>query len=272
MKALQIKIISFALAIFLLLTAPLLLGCQYQGYTGEGNELCAVAWDNIPFLYGYIADGERTLNAEVKLIETDSFGRVLFSYTEDVEPSGYYILIMQYTKGKTAYYYPDDCYVYLPLKESDNGSPNIYASEVVKLKEINDWELPRNEHKCKSISVSNVKPDGELHVSESFFENIVREYHEASGRYIHPKNSDFVKRISFVTADDYGRELYAVSTKFDEYTEKKHIEYNFNFFVILNSNKSYEASSVLLIDDYKNAQNNIKSLKEKCGWNVKPQR
>ena len=270
MKSLLIKINSLVLAVFLLLSVLLFSGCQYQGYTGEGSELCAVAWDNIPFLYGYISDGERTLDADVKLIETDSFGRVMFSYTEELSPNGYYILIMQYSEGDVAYYYPDDCYVYLPLKDEDGGSPNIYASEVVKLKEINDWELPRNEHKCKSATVSTVKPDGELHARESTFENIVRDYHEDSGRYIHPENTEFVNRISFVSADNYGRELYAVDTGFDEYSDKKHVSYNFKFLVILNSNKKCDASGVLLVSDYRNAQNNIKALKEKNGWNVEP--
>ncbi len=244
-------------------------GCVHTGYKGSHPELCSVAWNNIPTLSGYISNGEVLYDPDVSILDTDDYGRVLFGYSEyyfsDVE---YYVLIIQYTDGENAYYYPDDCYAAITL-ESYGSNPDLSQSGITALKERNDWGLPLNEAKCEATAIVRKKPEGKLQPNDARFESIVKEYHKNSERYVHPKNTSFVHSFSFVSADYYGRELYTVYTNFTEYTDKTETRYFFVFLVVLNPDESYDQSTVILMDDPTDPAENVRKIKALNGWNTK---
>ena len=260
-----IKTKAVALSILFFVCACFFVGCTYKGYKGDTPELYTVAWNNIPTLYGYMSNGEVSYDASVKVLEKDGQGRVLFTYTEDYTEKSCYVLIMQRADDMYAYYYPDDCYVFIFAEE---GLPNLDGEEVAKLKSLNDWNKPIDEGKGEAAKIIRKKPEGKIKVSDYYFESIVREYHESYGRYIHPKNVSFVAYYDFMRADDYGRELYVLYTRFYEYAEKIEVCYNFVFLVVVNPDKSYDSSTVILLEDRTATQEDMKKIKAKNDWNT----
>lgn len=266
MKALTARIKVVLLSFALFISALSFPGCYYSGYRGDYPELCSVAWSNIPTLYGYTPNGEISLPPFVTVFETDSHGRVLFEYYEHRLKSCY-IMIMQRADAERAYYYPDDCYLYIK-KETENDEIDLQSREIADLKLLNDWDMPLDESKCESTEIVRKKQDGKLELNDIYFDDIVREYHVNSHRYIHPKNYDFVSDYKFVTSDHYGRELYAVYTYFDEYTDKAEIHYGYTFLIAVNPDKSYDPSTVIVLDDLYNTREAVRFVKENNAWNT----
>ncbi len=267
-----LKKISVVLLVFALLTAILLLaGCTpppYQGYEGEFPELCAVAWAKIPTTKGYKYDGVGG-DPYVSSLETDGFGRVLFFYSEDTENEKGYIAIMQRTDGTNAYYYADDCYVPITRPSADKAI-DLNTREIAALKESSDWGLPLNQEKCKVTKIDKFPIPGELGLTSDFFEDLLREYYEHSGRYIHPKNENVIYYFRYVMTDDYGRELYFVGSVFDEYSPKTATVYDFYFLIVVNPDKSYDVSKVVLLENENDPLEDEKWIKEQNGWNTAP--
>lgn len=264
MKNLFTRIQSIILVFALLISALLFVGCTYKGYNGDNPELYTVAWKNIPNINGFISNGEVLYDAEVEILETDKYGRIMFSYSEDIYGDSAHILIMQHSDSERAYYYPDDCYVYTKLF----SSLDLNSKEIIELKQLNGWNEPLDESQCESTAIVRKKPEGKIKVNNSYFEQIVREYHENSDRYVHPKNISFVRFFEFFDSDDYGRELYVVYTDFDEYTAKTEIAYTFIFLVVVNPDKSYDPSTVVIIEDPNNPRDEVKQIKLQNGWNT----
>lgn len=267
MKRLLIKANVLTLAVILSLSTLFLQGCFYRGYKGEYPQLCSVAWNNIPTALGFSRGVEVAYDANVVVLETDDYGRVLFSYSEDRYGREANVLIMQRADDTHAYYYPDDCYIFVAF-ETENDTLDSKSDEIAELKRLNDWGLPLDESKCESTEIVTKKPKGELKVKDAYFEEIVRKYHENSERYVHPKNVSFGSYAKFVTSDDYGRELYIVDTTFEEYTDKTETHYWFSFLVVVHPDKSYDLSTVILLEDPRNPQADMKEIKQNNGWNT----
>ena len=265
MKNLFMRIKAIILVFALFISVSLFAGCTYRGYNGDYPELYSVAWSNIPNISGFMSNGEVLYDAAVEILEIDDYGRILFSYSEDMYGNSRYILIMQRADSERAYYYPDDCYVYVC---PETTALNLDLSEIIELKHINDWNKPLDESKCEGTEIVRKKPEGKLKVKDSYFENIIREYHESSDRYVHPKNISFVRFFEFSMSDDYGRELYVVYTDFNEYNEKTEIAYEFVFLVIVNPDKSYDPSTVVLLENATSPQEAMKTIKTQNNWNT----
>ena len=263
MKNLFIKVKAFMLIFCLIISTSLFAGCTYRGYNGDHPELYSVAWSNIPNIRGCMSNGEVLYDAEVEILETDDYGRILFSYSEDMYGDSAYILIMQRSESDRAYYYPDDCYVYM----NTVANLDLNLNEIIELKQLNDWNGPLDESKCESTEIVRKKPEGKIKVKDAYFEKIVREYHENSDRYVHPKNISFVRYFEFSMSDDYGRELYVVYTNFDEYAEKTETAYEFIFLVVVNPDKSYDPSTVVLLENATSPQEAMKTIKAQNNWN-----
>jgi len=267
MKNLFIRIKALALVFALAVSIFLFASCTYTGYNGEHPELYSVAWGSVPTLSGFISNGEVLYDAEVSILKTDSYGRVLFTYSESYMEYSCYLMIMQYSDSENAYYYPDDCYIFIEFPTSD-ASLDLYSNEISSLKELNDWDKPIDESKCEGTEIVRKKPEGKIKVSNSYFEEIVREYHKNSGRYIHPKNISFVGYYRFGISDDYGREMYVVNTNFEEYTDKTETNYEYVFLIVVNPDKSYDPETVVIIEDLANPRDEVKTIKAQTGWNT----
>lgn len=270
------KMRIFALILVLVLSLTALSSCIYPGYMGEYPELCSVAWANLVDIIGYWSDGEMQGGPYVDVLETDSYGRVLFSYSEhryigDAK-SGYlecvYLMVMQKKDDLNAYYYPEDCYYC--VKVGVDEIEHSYESDVVEqLKLLNDWDKPIDTAKCDTTVIVNKRPKGRVQNAndDQFLEGVIRRYHERSGRYISPKNISFVNYDRFVTADRYGRELWTVYTSFEDHTEKMMFDYSYKFLIVFMPDGSCDESTVIMLDDSLNAQDAVKNIKASNNWN-----
>lgn len=262
----SIRILALILIVALSITT--LSSCIYPGYMGEYPELCSVAWSNLVDIRGFCSDGERQADPFVEVIETDSYGRILFSYSENFRCDIVYLMVMQSRDDTTASYYPEDCYYCVEVYQSDGKYS--YDSEVIEsLKLLNDWEKPINLDKCDKTEIVKRKPEGKVKNGDddTFLEGVIKRYHERSGRYISPKNISFVSYSRFVVKDVYGRELWTVYTKFEEYTEKMEIHYSYKFLIVVMPDGSCDESTVVLLDDSLNAQDAVKNIKASNNWN-----
>ena len=275
----KILLHAIALCLILVISLTALSGCiNVRIYTGPYPELCSVAWASLVDVQGYWSDGELSGEAYVEVIETDSYGRVLFSYSERKDypdgkggyKEGIYLLVMQSKDADEVRYYPEDCYRFVKVDRLEYGEGYAFDPEVIAgLKTLNDWEKPMDASKCDSTEIVKKKPEGKIKNGEddAFLEKIIGEYYARSGRYIHPKNASFVSDSSFVTKDDYGRELYTVYSRFDEYTDKCETQYLYRFLLILMPDGSCDENTVIMLDDADNSQNEVKLIKESNNWN-----
>ena len=110
--------------------------CQPYQYYGRNQELYSVFGSAVP---GAASPASFT-GKSVKIIEKDSYGRVLFAYDElipfyaDDFTCGY--AICQHYDGKLAYYLCDICF------EIDDSYAKITTDRINALKERNNWEKP----------------------------------------------------------------------------------------------------------------------------------
>ena len=269
MKTFFVRIKALFLAVVIVLLTVFSTGCFYRGYIGEYPEAYTVALSNIPGLHGYSGNGEAIWDPYISIIEKDGYGRTLFSYSEN--GINEFIIAVQQSDEENVLYYPDDCYVFIEnASENDNGNVSDFANqnEYEALKELNDWEKPIDESKCESAEIIKIRQDGRIRPNDALFEKIVREYHENSGRNIHPANISFVGHFDYLCSDDFGKELFVVYTGFEEYTDKTKIQYNYTFLVVLNPDMSYDASTVVIIEDITTPANQMKTIKDQNGWNA----
>lgn len=277
MKKILLRASSLCLILVIFLTS--LSGCIInKKYKGPYPELCSVAWANLVDVRGYWSEGELSGNPDVEVIETDSYGRVLFSYSERKDypdgkggyKEGIYLLVMQSKDADAVRYYPEDCYRFVKVERVEYREKYTVDPEVIdELKLFNDWEKPIDNSKCDSTEIVNEKPEGNIKNGENdaFLEEIIRGYYTRSGRYIHPKNSGFVSSSAFVTSDDYGREMYTVYSRFEEFTDKCETQYLYRFILIFMPDGSCNEDTVVMLNDADCSQSEVKRIKELNNWN-----
>ena len=176
-------------------------------YKGDYPDLYTVAVNNFFGCNGYIAN-ENPFDPDINVIETDSYGRVLFTYDEwmnDLDGTDLVAcFVMQHSDGEYVSYYEDGCALIYPRPDDTMTPPE---DELTALKERNDWDLPLDDAKCtqKRITTrheSAIADYGEL------LETITNTYAE---QLIPESGERTIYRYSrFSTADAYGRELYCV--------------------------------------------------------------
>lgn len=131
------------IAILFLCVILLLNGCYRKGSVGASKffDVAAVVQVCVPYcgVPDYAFDS-------INLLETDNYGRRLFCY-ESWQWETTALLICQKTDESNAYYYSDYCYII-------RSGTNVTFSEdnIALLKSINDWDLPLNTDKMKSVN------------------------------------------------------------------------------------------------------------------------
>ena len=207
----------------------------------------------------------------------------MFSYFEGYGALMSLMIVQDYDE-ENVYFYPDDCYISFKVtddrftrwrsiypKEDDVKAiidSDISPEQIEELKARNDWGLPLDKSKCDSTEIVKKKPDTKIKVKDSDLENIMDDYYEYTGRYVHPKNGSHVWISSYVTSDDYGRELHFVQTRITEYYDKYDITYNYPLLMIIMPDKSCDVSTIVVLEDSTAAQETVKELKAKNGWNT----
>ena len=268
MKNIKIRFISLIL-LFIAVTS--LTGCfRFYGYKGAHPDMFSLVLANCPQTRGYWSDGEIWGDPEIEVIERDSFGRVLFYYTEEhyyKEKKGVYLAVMQSSDGECVSYYSEDCYIYVLAEVKDEGY--VFDDDTVSaLKEINDWEHPIDEAKCSRTDIVEKRREGGVDDGDDGpFEEIIEHFYDRTGRALHPRNTSVVYDTRFVAADSFGRELYIIYSNVSDYTDKYEIYYQYKFLVVLMPDGSCYEDTVVLLEDSFNSQSEAKLIKQKNNWN-----
>ena len=235
------------LIILILITAMLLTSCfgEYE-YSGDYPELFSVSINSLLWTMGQSYGADFVCDPEIKIIEQDQYGRILFEYEEayfgDLEFKS--LLIMQHSDENRVYYYEDINFI---SKEIDGPNVVFDAEDIEALKLNNDWGKEVNLEKCVKKEISQSKEDPP--VEEAKFDEIFSDYEGYS-----------FNRTYLSTQDEYGRYLCHSRiriTNGDTYSEKYVV-------VLFQTDLSYlimEPSSIL---EY---QNELKEFKELNNWN-----
>ena len=261
-----IKLKALILAIVLVFSVLLTTSCIYPGYSGDYPELCSVAWANLLSARGTGSNGEAIYDPDVKVLQKDSLGRVLFAYSED-RGAGVHLLIMQKSDENKAYYYPEDCYLFI-TNESNFPKFDLESEQIFALKAQNDWDLPINESKCESTEIVRKKQEGKLELSDSDREKIIKEFSSNPDKQLKPGSVSLYDNTGFITSDSYGRELHIVTTVFSEITDKSEKNYYYYSLIIIMPDGSLDVSTVIILSDMENPQDDVKKIKAENGWNT----
>ena len=257
--------------------------CKPYRYKGEHADLYTVAVNAVFRAQGFISTAETMHDPDIKIIEEDDYGRVLFYYNEwqhyydegdqweSVYANFYYACaIMQKATEQYVYYYEDDCVEAYVCKNrySLDVANEISNKDFSQLKQLNDWNKPINEEKCTKKAITN-KNEPTLDISEKTFRKITREYATILG----DKGDDVIYRYElFNTCDNYGRELYYVWGISRDYlgegVSPTSTDHYFHFAIIFNPDGSYnQGSCITEIKDVVNFKEDIITLKNNNQWN-----
>ena len=222
-------------------------------YMGEYPELYSVAISTLLGAEGQIYS-EVPMEASLKMVEEDNYGRKLFIYYEERGITEYSLLISQKSNEEYVYFYPDYNFIMTSQEMSDIGlrftDERIFLpEEIEKLKEDNDWNKEINIERCTKVKIVREKEGGPIE-----YKVLELVYNELLGdeRYV-AKYS-----MEFLIADNYSRSIYAFYGKNGDYV-----------IVLLQPDGSYdEVKSVMKLrqGNYK-YQDELKELKELNSWN-----
>ena len=226
-------------------------GCYNYCYSGDNSDLYTVAINSLLWNLGYSTLTERSCDSEIEIMERDSYGRVLFSYTEKSYSGGEIafssLLISQKTEDNYVYYYPDYNFISVPKNSSSNEKIVFSNEEIEILKKNNDWNKEIDLKRCVKKEVSNQKK--EVPLSEKELDDILSNYKEYDN-----------KIFNYLTRDDYGRFIcygWILTDLKREY-----------LVILLNPDLTYNVETCFYIpNDYYNYQDEFKQFKELNKWN-----
>lgn len=262
---LKCKLVLLCLCILFILVFTT--GCRsYKGYHGEYPELWTVAVHNLLGTRGYFQQGGIVDESQIKVVEEDSYGRVLFAYTELSEVSSINLLIMQKKDDNYAYYYPDYCFVSNRVPSRDYSVLNYVIDDylslafpeklIERLKEQNDWNKDIDETKCVRREITRAKKEPKIR--EELLEKL---YNIAI--HNNDENNTVYKYSIYFTSDSDGRMIFLSAGITSSQTDPKWVYYVF----IINRDWSYleEYYSMRLADLY-NYQITLRTLKQLNNW------
>ena len=247
-------------------------GCVYPGYRGDYPALYTEAISSILGVSGHF-DGSSPCDSEIYILETDDYGRVMYTYYES---GTFAICIMQKTDENYVYYYPDFNFIKtseITWAEDLNASVKKSFSEenITNLKLLNDFEKEFDESKCIKNAITRKKITHKFSkTTEQKLEKLCKQYARDSGC----KGEDSVYRYSeYCTSDNYGRKLFYiygvhrdVNGTGEHYSKRKTMY--FHLAIVFNPDWSFdETNSLLGLTDIDNYQNDLKDFKQSHNWN-----
>lgn len=187
---------------------------------------------------------------EIRVIETDSQGRVLFNFETWSFYSQYdYLVICQKYDDEMVYYYSEDCFLMKKSKKEFTSEDYDY------LKRLNDWDKELDSEKMVSAKIQDTYPpkweEGRL---DSI--SVIQEY------------CNYSPKIINVIFDDYGRQLHYLCDFDIKTCEASYYNECLHYSVLFDADGSYDSEEdVLVIEDFEESLSDIRQLKESNNWN-----
>lgn len=200
--------------------------CRYKGYSGKHKDLFTVAVNSVLWNNGHSQGAEKFIDSEIEVLETDDYGRVLFTYYEmsykpsDITYSA--LLVCQHSDGKFAYYYDDKNYFVKKQKDDALNPIPFSREETDSLKLSNDWGKELDLDKCCRKEITNTKKDVssyEKKMTQKINENFNLtddDYHLFMDYLTADKEGNFIIYGVVRRLGGYGNLLFVVLIKADE--------------------------------------------------------
>lgn len=193
---------------------------------------------------------------KMEILETDPEGRVLFKYYSNIKafPDEYLfiLLICQKSDEIYSYYYDDYCF-FIFRNESD-----ITNEQIVKLKEMNDWNKELNDEKLTKVKSSFdqliCSDERNKALNEKFKSYFIPQ--EGHKYFFYP-----------ITIDQDGKQLFFIRN-FKLQTGNDTVGYFETYIMILNEDDTFNEDTFLQkLDDEYNYQEQLHDFKKLNNWN-----
>lgn len=246
-------------------------GCIYPGYRGDYPALYTEAISSILGMSGHL-DGSSPCDSEIDILETDDYGRVMYTYYES---GTFAVCIMQKADEDYVYYYPDFNFIknsdYTWAEDTNEFVNNSFSQEsITTLKKLNDFNKEFDETKCIKTAIIHKKETRKFNRdTEKQLKALCKQYAKDSGC----KGEDSVYRYAeYCASDNYGRMLFYIyglhgDVKGEGLSPNSETMY-FHLAIIFNPDWSYdETNSLLGLADIDNYQSDLKEFKQLHNWN-----
>ena len=236
------------LSLFLTIVICLnMFGCSRPPYKGKHQGLYTVALHSLLWINGLSYQTDLLCDPNIQILEQDSYGRVLFTYTEKkfADFSFSCLLVSQKEDGNYVYYYAD--YNFLLVKKEDSNSDECVAfsnDDIERLKVMNDWERELDLNKCERKLICDRKND--IPLSGKQLDMAIDGHNNCHGS----------QNFYYFTEDSYGR-FICYGYVLDDY-----------FAILFNPDLTYNPETCYFVpSDYYNYQEEFRAFKERNHWN-----
>ena len=215
-------------------------------YTGYNPELFSVG---IHSLLGVRGFGRHYDIAFIETLDEDNYGRILFSYNENMV---YSWLIIQKVDGGYAYFYPYYNFILTSLEHNWEFT----IEEMEALKEANSWNQPMSDiSEFERVPIVRLKEEG-----PTPHEILVEAYSELFPHVQNVNRRNISYRMNFLRMDRYGRAVYFTGIRIDGN--------RMDYAVLFQPDHSFDLETgVLEITDMNNYQTVLRLFMEANGWN-----
>ena len=225
-------------------------------HMGDYPDLYTVAINSILGTHGYQWDG-RAFPAEIRVVEVDSYGRVLFLYFEGSAISTYSLLISQKRDGEYVYFF--HAINFISTIHGGGYNQELFAhflpEEIEELKERNNWNQGLNLDNTTQARIVNRKESGPISDRALVQAYEIALGDDALGGAIR------LGRVTFSYTDNYGRSTYIAWGRWDG-ESRRHVV------LLFQADGSFDVDTgVMELHDLQRYQDELRVFKEINGWN-----
>jgi hypothetical protein len=226
-------------------------------YRANYPELWSATLGMVPGLSGFLGGVTGGLSPSIEVVEVDSFGRVMFLYTEyfaSVGSGSRRMMVVQIVEENYVYFYPHYNHIIYPLEHLRGG--RRIAREQLQM--ANSWNQEMSDaSEFDRVEISRIRDRGPI-PSTVLLETYSIIFPNTETRY-----EGLAAGMVFLRTDRYGRAVYLAVGSGSEWI-------GVYFAVVFNSDHTFdlETSVVEMVgDDY---QTDLRLLMEANGWNTPP--
>jgi len=254
------RIASKIMLVVAILFVSLLAACGAFEYNGDYPELFSVAINSVLGTQGGFS-GRQGIQPELRVLEEDNYGRVMFMYSEDNAISPVSFLIMQKVEGDYVYFYQHYNFFSDSIRHL-RQEPD--EDKLAYLKEINNWNQEMSES-SEFFRTQIVRRPESGPVPNDIRVEVFMELFPASN--VRP--STIAANNPFLRTDRYGRSVYLLSGLQWKYDDVEHERVFVHIAVLFQPDHNFDIEKgTLVITDYYNYQTDLRLFMEANGWDT----
>jgi len=257
----MIRRIIYMLKLIVVLTLILFFSaCRTFEYSGDYPELFTIAVNSILGTQGGFA-GRQYVQPELRVLDEDIHGRVLFMYSEDNDVSPVSFLIMQKVEGDYVYFYPHYNF-FSDIISYIRRSPN--DDKITTLKQLNSWNQELSDT-SEFVRVRIVRQPEPGPIADETLVEAFRSVFLGSTL----RSNQIMAYSPFLRADSYGRSIYLIFGPQWEYVDDEYVRSFVYVAILFQPDHSFDIDNgTLLITDLFNYQTDLRLFMEANGWDT----